>query len=246
MIEELWGNLRLFKEKGFYKEVESIYSFFPETECLKCGTCCYDPPKLTYPEFLYMLDFFIRQNLTKGEVIRLYKKLYTEKLYALIRTSRCGFLNEDNSCKLHEASPLNCKRWGLQSLTKHQHDKKIAQEDNSTFEETILREYGVNVKHQTILEYCDNVKIIVRKKAINYDEVYKKVNEIETFFAHSSIIGVNINYYFLAAFFKEDRIFFDQIRQTKKYQAGDINTIENYVDNIDFDKPLEKLLSYFN
>ena len=245
-MEQLWNDLNIFKKSGMYEELKSIYDLFPETECLKCGTCCYDPPKLTYPEFLYMLDFFIIQSFTKCEVINIYKKMYYEKLFAFIRHVKCGFLAEDNSCIIHDASPLNCKRWGLQSLEENKHDKVIAEEKNIAFEETILREYGLKIRSHSMLEYCDNVKIVARKKSIDYDEIYKTVNEMEAYFANSSIPEVNMNDYFLAAFFKKDRIFFDQIRQTKKYQAGDINAIENYIATIDFERPLEKLLSYFN
>ncbi len=93
---DVFNDLDLFKSKEYDRKFDKIYRVLPETKCEGCGNCCYDSPNITYAEFLYAFNCIINLNLTKEEIINLYKNLIRYKILGLVEKVKCCFLGESN------------------------------------------------------------------------------------------------------------------------------------------------------
>lgn len=171
----------------------------------------------------------------------------TNYFYCVFRDIRCSFLDGNNLCMIHEVSPFNCKRWGHQSYEDYLIDQKSAEGYNAERYQ-FFAEYGINVPPTTGIEFCNNVKVI-SKDHVNIKQYLEKsaieLMQIEESFIHNERVGYTVHNYFLAVFFPENRLFFDRIRQIKKYQAGDYSAIDTYINSVNFDEPLKSLLTHF-
>ena len=244
---EIWEELNRFKGAHLDTEIRMIYDRFPETECLGCGRCCYDPPEITYTEFLYAFDYYIKQPHTKDDIVTLYKKIYYRYMYGPIQDLPCAFLDNENRCIIHPASPFNCKRWGLQSIEEYQRDLKYADRANDDCI-AYFGIYGIEVYRKKYTEYCDHVKI-TKYNDRNIEKVishsFEHIFSLDRDFSTVTRAAYDIHNFFLAAFFKENRLSNDRIRQLKKYQAGDSSAIDMFISSIDFEDKLELLLKRY-
>lgn len=242
---EIWEELNRFKGIHYNDEIKRIYDGYPETRCLGCGRCCYDSPQITYVEFLYAFDYYINQPHSKDDIISLYKKIFHRYMYGPIQELPCAFLDDDNRCIIHDASPYSCKRWGLQSPEEYQQDVESAGIGADEVD-AYFGQHGIKVPDRKQTDYCNNVRIIkYNERNIDrlLDEAFQRILVLEQDFTNMPRVAYTIHNFFLAAFFKENRIGYDRIRQLKKYQAGDASAIDEFISSIDFDAKLESLFS---
>lgn len=238
-------DIEIFKSKGFKEKLDKIYRRLPVTECSFCGVCCCDTPNISYPEFLYIFNYFNNEgNFTDEEKIRVYKKSVYRYIKGLISKERevreCVFLY-NNKCLIYPVAPLNCKRWGLQSKESYERDLKMDHNYNKKIDD-YYKKHGINITEENtnfITPYCDKVNIIKNPYNVlerDIDNIFDKdlISMIKPF-VDKNFNNFTITEYLTYIHFHL-KLFEDRITVIKEYQTGNLDAINSYIESIDFSK----------
>ncbi len=230
------NDLRVFKGRGFYKRFKDIYARLPVTKCDGCGICCSDPPKITYPEFLYIFNYF-EENFNSSQKISFYRYAIKECFYDLVmKRSPCVFLDDSNKCLIYPVSPISCKRWGTQSENINNKDWESDLKQGKDYQKH-YKKLGIIIPDEVVFNrtpFCNKVKIISNPYKFNiddYDNIYKEILDIIAFYGDRNNPSYNLPSY-LIELINGKPMYSERIEMIKKYQNGDKEAIENYANNI--------------
>lgn len=236
------NDIKDFKSKGYLTKLDKIYRKFPVTKCNSCGTCCNDSPKVSYPEFLYVYNYFLNElSLNKEELINAYKNAIREYFYGLISNDKkCPFLDINNKCIVHKVAPISCKRWGLQKEEDNNYDWEKDLEYNKTLQKLFIQK-GINIPDELVNKktlFCNNVKII--KNPYNFidkdfEKIVKDIQPLIIYYRDKNNPNFSLGSYLVYLLIGENMIE-DRIKIIKDYQNGNSNAVEEYINKIDFDR----------
>jgi len=94
------------------KAPKPIYRFVRDNhECIGCGKCCHCSPLVVTPKDIRVMACALHMN------VKSFKKEYTERypqhpqLSHFKKENPCGFLDENNRCKIYHARPDICRQY---------------------------------------------------------------------------------------------------------------------------------------
>jgi Fe-S-cluster containining protein len=231
------------KKNGYFSKLNKIYRKLPQTECNSCGACCYDPPVVSYIEFLYAFDYFYNNvSFTPELKVEIYKKCIKGNFYDLISPQPCAFLNSSNRCLIYPVRPLSCRRWGLQSKEENDYDWELDKEKNKRFQ-SFYAKHGIYISDERVnfrLPFCNNVRIV--KNPYNFmsnewDNVAQEVVKLTYKFKDKNAPNFGLSDY-ITYILLNGHILDAKIKAIRDYQQGNKKAIENTVDSIDYTKLL--------
>lgn len=230
--------------KNYFGRIESFYRRLPKTECQKCGKCCYDPPVCTLVEFMYAYELY--DTLDKETKRNILIKALRRYFYSLMDkfSEPCCFLDDNKMCQIYTRSCLSCKRWGTYGKEQYEKNWDIDSEYNKNFQKFYREKYGIIISDENIsarLPFCDKVKIIKNPYNIqenDYQKYIKSLLNVEIkCLQHAGInpnvewsINVWLIYFTFGMSISETRIMLIQ-----KLQSGDINAVDLFLKNFDYD-----------
>jgi len=100
-------------EKGDFNRMlgqldELHESAFAQVNCLDCANCCKNhSPRFKDPDIRRIARVL---RIKEGELVARYLKMDEDGDY-VSRSKPCPFLNEDNTCKIYEDRPSDCRRY---------------------------------------------------------------------------------------------------------------------------------------
>lgn len=239
--DRLLRDVKDFRSKGYTDRMLKLYRRLPKTECAGCGLCCTDSPIITYPEFLFICEYFFNDtNFDNESKISIYKNAIRNYMFGLIKKNiYCPFLGEDKKCLIYERAPLACKRWGVQSIVENERDVSADHLRNKKYKDfyalkgIIIPEDATNFK----IPYCENVKIVNNPYnflSSDFDTVVlKDMMKMILDYRNNNALDWSVGYYLLYNIFGKS-IYEDRIEVIKEYQSGNQNAVEEYIVKIDF------------
>jgi len=237
---ETLEHIKVFKAKGYFDKFQKMYKKFPITKCNACGVCCTDSPIVTYPEFLYVMDYFYNSNAFNDKIrIDAVKNAIREYMYGLVENDiSCVFYDKNKGCKVYERAPIACKRWGNQSLKDNENDVKADHERNKLYKE-FYRNKGINIPDEVInrvTPYCSNVKIVkdpYKFNDLDWENIYlKDLPKIIFHFADKEAEDYSLCSYMVYMLYGK-KIYDDRIAVIRDYQSGNKNAVEDFIAELD-------------
>ena len=232
-------DLKVFLNKGYKEKIDRIYKKFPKTTCAGCGVCCTDSPVVTYPEFLYIIDYLNNSTLNDMQKRQITKNAMKEFFYGLIDpTVDCPFLDSKTRCLIHMVAPIACKRWGLQSKEENEQDWETDYRINQEVREYYLR-LGIELSDEVInrkIPYCDKVRILNNPHNFVSNDFDKEADKIEPmvyFFGDKTIENFTLCTY-ISYITLGNRIFKKRLQFMREYNLGNKDVIENFIESVEF------------
>ncbi len=121
MITENWeksakDNQKAYKrvlEKGnknkILKALPDLHEeAFSKIDCLQCANCCKNySPRFKTPDIKRIAKLL---RMREGDFIETYLRLDEDNDY-VVKQSPCPFLDDDNTCKIYDDRPSDCRRY---------------------------------------------------------------------------------------------------------------------------------------
>lgn len=81
---------------------------FSKIDCLECANCCKNySPRFKNPDIKRIAKVL---RMKEGDFVEAYLRLDDENDY-VVRQSPCPFLDTDNTCKIYDDRPSDCRRY---------------------------------------------------------------------------------------------------------------------------------------
>lgn len=81
---------------------------FSKIDCLECANCCKNySPRFKNPDIKRIAKVL---RMKEGDFVAAYLRLDDENDY-VVRQSPCPFLDTDNTCKIYDDRPSDCRRY---------------------------------------------------------------------------------------------------------------------------------------
>eukprot|EP01136_Pigoraptor_vietnamica_P005078 Opistho-1_new@36238 len=121
MITENWeksakDNQKAYKrvlEKGnknkILKALPDLHEeAFSKIDCLQCANCCRNySPRFKTPDIKRIAKLL---RMREGDFVETYLRLDEDNDY-VVKQSPCPFLDDDNTCKIYDDRPSDCRRY---------------------------------------------------------------------------------------------------------------------------------------
>lgn len=241
--EDVLKDIENSKLKGHFDKIRKIYSKMPVTKCDECGNCCYDSPTCYYVEFLFVYDQF--NMFEKEQKIEILKNAIRHEIYGLsIENKPCVFLNAEKRCIVHERAPFSCKLWGLQNINEYEKNISGDNERNKACQDYFAKR-GIHISNEFIdsrkLNYCNKVKIVkdpYRISSNDHNQFVKDLANLAIKYQNKNVQEWSVVSYLVYTYIGS-KIGEDRINIIKDYQDGNLNAIEDYINQFDFEKLIE-------
>jgi Fe-S-cluster containining protein len=152
------GRLPEAKRLGLLRSLAEIYAELPETECERCGRCCYESPGVFFIEQLALLDVIMEMPRTRRE--HLLDRALRELFFSWIEEDGACIFLQGSRCTIYERRPLACRLFGIAPPA----DPSAAEREArlaSRQEAKRLGLLGIDVPEATVLRSrvgCDEVR----------------------------------------------------------------------------------------
>lgn len=229
--------------KGHFDKVRKIYNKMPVTKCDGCGECCYDSPICYYIEFLFIYNEF--NMFEKKQKIEILKDAIRHEMYGLsIEKKPCVFLSAEKKCIIHKSSPFSCKLWGLQNINDYEKNVSEDNKRNKGYQDYFAKR-GIYISNEFIdsgkLSYCNKVKIVkdpYRISSKEHMQFVKDLASISVKYENKNAPDWSVVSYLVYTYIG-GRVLNDRIQVVKDYQDGNLNAVEDYINQFDFEKLIE-------
>lgn len=212
------NNIKLCEEKGYFKELEAIYSKIPNGICGGCTACCHESVNITTLEGLNIIRSYYASSEPESEI--LIKRLLKYYLYEWIKPLKCPFLSEENKCEIYEARPLPCRLFGHHDKLEYEKNYENIKKQNLRIAAQILKNEGLRMPSAVInrkIEYCDEFYSSQKLNSIHISQLYDELLNLEGrlyFLLEDDEIKMNQNLvgFFLEILYKNQINLLDEIK----------------------------------
>jgi Fe-S-cluster containining protein len=188
------------ENQQIFKSLEDVHKEIPQTQCSQKNECCKAGcPPMHSSEFNYLLDYFnseLDSNQKKEVLSRCIDNYFSLKII-----KPCPLF--DDGCLIYEARPINCRVYGIIPDCRYARRRKRDSDSFTMSAKEIKDQMGLEkIQDVPLYNQCQCVKIVKEGKekdekmsTILYDDIFKKLIEIEGKFLSNSNIKNSDNSY---------------------------------------------------